>query len=79
MVTDGIFSMRGDHAPLAEIMALAARYDERFSENVLVIADDSHGVAASSQFSQFRQAEFGCCTAPSGDFLVSLALGRRNR
>ncbi len=46
LVTDGIFSMRGDHAPLAEIMALAARYDERFAENVLVIADDSHGVGA---------------------------------
>jgi len=46
IVTDGIFSMRGDHAPLKEIMALAGEYDVRFSENVLVVVDDSHGVGA---------------------------------
>ncbi len=46
VVSDGIFSMRGDHAPLDEIMALARRYDEAFAENVLVVADDSHGVGA---------------------------------
>jgi glycine C-acetyltransferase len=46
IVTDGIFSMRGDHAPLAEITALARQYDRAFSENVLVVVDDSHGVGA---------------------------------
>jgi len=46
VVTDGIFSMRGDHAPLAEIRALADRFDERFPQNVVVIVDDSHGVGA---------------------------------
>ena len=46
VVSDGIFSMRGDHAPLDEIMALARRYDAAFAENVLVLADDSHGVGA---------------------------------
>jgi glycine C-acetyltransferase len=46
VVTDGIFSMRGDHAPLPEIMAVARKYDDRFAENVLVVADDSHGVGA---------------------------------
>ncbi len=46
VVTDGIFSMRGDHAPLATIMDLANRYDAEFPENVLVVADDSHGVGA---------------------------------
>ena len=46
VVTDGIFSMRGDHAPLAEIMEIAQRYDEKFPENVVVIVDDSHGVGA---------------------------------
>ena len=46
VVTDGIFSMRGDHAPLDEIMSLAHRYDRRFEQNVVVVADDSHGVGA---------------------------------
>jgi glycine C-acetyltransferase len=46
IVTDGIFSMRGDHAPLDRIMALARRYDAGFPENVVVVVDDSHGVGA---------------------------------
>jgi glycine C-acetyltransferase len=46
VVTDGIFSMRGDHAPLDRIMALARQYDSGFPENVVVVVDDSHGVAA---------------------------------
>jgi glycine C-acetyltransferase len=46
IVTDGIFSMRGDHAPLKEIMALACKYDANFAENVVVVVDDSHGVGA---------------------------------
>ena len=46
VVTDGIFSMRGDWGPLAEIMELARRYDDRFPENVAVVVDDSHGVGA---------------------------------
>ena len=44
IVTDGIFSMRGDHAPLAEIIDLAREYDAQFEENVVVVVDDSHGV-----------------------------------
>ena len=46
IVTDGIFSMRGDHAPLHEINALAEKYDSDFEDNILVIVDDSHGVGA---------------------------------
>lgn len=46
VVTDGIFSMRGDHAPLDEIMELASRHDDGYEENVVVVADDSHGVGA---------------------------------
>ncbi len=46
VVTDGIFSMRGDHAPLDDIVALARKHDAGFAENVIVIADDSHGVGA---------------------------------
>jgi glycine C-acetyltransferase len=46
VVTDGIFSMRGDHAPLDQVMAIAGEFDAAFAENVLVVADDSHGVGA---------------------------------
>ena len=46
VVTDGVFSMRGDHAPLDEIVALARDFDSRFAENVIVVVDDSHGVGA---------------------------------
>ena len=46
VVTDGIFSMRGDYAPLNRIMELANKYDSEFEENILVVVDDSHGVGA---------------------------------
>lgn len=46
VVTDGIFSMRGDHAPLDRIMELARAHDAAFEENAIVIVDDSHGVGA---------------------------------
>lgn len=46
VVTDGIFSMRGDNAPLGKIMKLARGFGDAFEEGVLAIADDSHGVGA---------------------------------
>jgi glycine C-acetyltransferase len=46
VITDGVFSMRGSHAPLAEIARLVEQYDERFAENAILIVDDSHGVGA---------------------------------
>jgi glycine C-acetyltransferase len=46
VITDGIFSMRGDHAPMDEIMALARKHDDDYPENVVVVMDDSHGVGA---------------------------------
>ncbi len=46
IVTDGVFSMRGDHAPLDKIVELARKYDPDYPENVLVVVDDSHGVGA---------------------------------
>ena len=46
IVTDGIFSMRGDHAPLPEIADLVEKYDTEFEEGIFTVMDDSHGVGA---------------------------------
>lgn len=46
VVTDGIFSMRGDHAPLNEIVKICEKYQDEFAEGIISIADDSHGVGA---------------------------------
>lgn len=46
VVTDGVFSMRGDYAPLQELVSLCLTYNEHFEEGVISIMDDSHGVGA---------------------------------
>ncbi|HIJ90440.1 MAG: aminotransferase class I/II-fold pyridoxal phosphate-dependent enzyme [Desulfobulbaceae bacterium] len=46
VVTDGVFSMRGDHAPLAELTALCLGLEDDFPEGIITVADDSHGVGA---------------------------------
>ena len=46
VVTDGIFSMRGDHAPLKEIAEMVHSCSGRFAEDAFLIVDDSHGVGA---------------------------------
>ena len=60
VVTDGIFSMRGDHAPLPEIVGLAERFDARYPENVLVVVDDSHGVGAFGETGRGTEEYTGC-------------------
>lgn len=49
VVTDGIFSMRGDHAPLENITDICKKYEREFSEGVITVVDDSHGVGAFGQ------------------------------
>jgi len=46
VIFDGIFSMRGDNAPLREIAAAVADHDARFRDGVITVMDDSHGVGA---------------------------------
>ena len=68
VVTDGIFSMRGDHAPLDRIMALARAYDGGFAENAIVVVDDSHGVGA---FGATGRGTEEYTNAPPADLLVA--------
>jgi glycine C-acetyltransferase len=46
VIFDGIFSMRGDHAPVGAIAEVVARHEERFRDGVITVMDDSHGLAA---------------------------------
>jgi glycine C-acetyltransferase len=46
IATDGVFSMRGNYAPLDVIQSLAKKYDSQFKEGIITIVDDSHGIGA---------------------------------
>ena len=46
VIFDGIFSMRGDAAPLVELLRVAAAHDHRFRDGVVTMMDDSHGIGA---------------------------------
>lgn len=46
VVTDGIFSMRGDFVPLKEFERICNSFNDKFEEGVTTIADDSHGVGS---------------------------------
>src|SRR3954471_4270125 len=44
VITDGVFSMRGDHAPIDRIAEICRKYDARFARGCTLVMDDSHGV-----------------------------------
>lgn len=46
VVTDGIFSMRGDYAPLNQMCDIIRKYNDRFPKDIVFVVDDSHGVGA---------------------------------
>jgi glycine C-acetyltransferase len=46
VVTDGVFSMRGDHAPLDELAEVCRSRDHLYEEGAILVVDDSHGVGA---------------------------------
>ncbi len=72
VVTDGIFSMRGDHAPLGEIVERVRRHDASFVEGVVLVVDDSHGVGAFGATGRGTE-EF---TAAEGVDLLVATLGK---
>jgi glycine C-acetyltransferase len=46
VVTDGVFSMRGDHVPLDELVEICRRHETGYEEGIITVVDDSHGVGA---------------------------------
>ena len=46
VVTDGIFSMRGDYAPLDKIAEICKIYETGYEEGIITVVDDSHGIGA---------------------------------
>jgi len=46
IIFDGIFSMRGDYAPIDRITRVVEAYDKKHKDGVITIVDDSHGIGA---------------------------------
>ncbi len=46
VVFDGIFSMRGDYAPMDRIMETIGPFKDRFEQGLITMEDDSHGIGA---------------------------------
>ncbi len=46
IIFDGVYSMRGDFAPIDKIVEVAAHYESRFKDGIITIVDDSHGIGA---------------------------------
>ena len=46
VIFDGVFSMRGDYAPVAAINAILEPHRHRFAEGLVTVIDDSHGLGA---------------------------------
>ncbi len=67
IVTDGIFSMRGDHAPLDRIVEVCRKHDADYEENVVLLVDDSHGVGA---FGRTGRGTEEHTASPPADVLV---------
>ena len=49
VIYDGIFSMRGDYAPIDKIKEVIWPYKEQFRDGVITVVDDSHGIGAYGQ------------------------------
>jgi glycine C-acetyltransferase len=46
IIFDGIFSMRGDYAPIDKIREVAEPYNNKFKDGIIIVMDDSHGIGA---------------------------------
>lgn len=82
VIFDGVYSMRGDIAPIDKITALANRYSSRFRDGVITVVDDSHGIGAygesgrgTAEFCQARPdiivGTFGKAFGVNGGFIAA--------
>ena len=46
IVSDGVFSMRGDYPPLQKMVEIADKHYSKFKDGITTIIDDSHGIGA---------------------------------
>jgi len=68
IVSDGVFSMNGDIAPVPDLLGLARRYD------AFLIIDDAHGTGVTGQSGRGTLEHFGLCGSP--DIITVGTLGK---
>jgi len=84
VVSDGVFSMRGDFAALDKISAICKQYEKGYEQGIITLIDDSHGVGAygktgrgTEEISQTKVdvliATLGKSFAVNGGYVVSSA------
>ena len=59
VVTDGVFSMRGDFADIDRIAGICAAHEADFEEGVITVVDDSHGVGAFGESGRGTEEQTG--------------------
>ncbi len=72
IISDGVFSMRGDYPDLKKMVSIAKKCDADFSEGVLTVIDDSHGIGA------YGKTGRGTCeiTGEYGADVITSTLGK---
>lgn len=49
VVTDGVFSMLGEYQKLKQIRDIVDKYDKEYTDGVLLVVDDAHGVGVAGK------------------------------
>lgn len=68
IVTDGVFSMRGDYPDLKRLVKLAEDYNSGFEEGVITVMDDSHGTGA---YGETGRGTSEVCGEYGADIIIS--------
>lgn len=68
IISDGVFSMRGDYPDIKKMVAIAKKYSSYFEEGIITIIDDSHGIGA------YGNTGRGTCEV-TGEYGVDIIIG----